>query len=120
MLLDLLDSIDSIMAPPSSYEPSNVRLYAEKNKLFYEVILPGVDKSNIKLYKTSTGLEIKVKQPEYPTREYKIGRQPRDKTFSIKVFKDYQYKATSLNNGILTIELEKRTDSQSEATLIEW
>ena len=125
MFFDLVDSLDSLMFPTSykiSDPVNNIRLYSNsEGKMFYEVLIPGVLKSDIQLYKTNAGLEVKVNYPEYSSREYRFGQPKKGtKTYTLKVCKSYSYEKSSLENGILTVQLTKVNSPEKESQLIEW
>lgn len=125
MLFDFVDSLDSLVFPASykiSDTTNNIRLYSDsEHKMFYEVLVPGVLKSDIQLYKTNAGLEVKVNYPEYPSRDYRFGQPKKGtKTYTLKIGKSYSYEKSSLENGILTIQLTKVNPPEKESQRIEW
>ena len=96
---------------------SKVRLYSTpQNKLVYEVLVPGAKKSDIKLLKTSKGIDVKVSYPTYPTRTYKFPvLNSVSETYSLNTFQDiYDYESSSLEDGILSIVLTKKESSSEE------
>lgn len=80
----MLDLFSSAMLPPraQAYEsnpystklPKRIRLYEKDSCLVYEVLVPGIPKSNIKIFKTSYGLDVKTTQPECSDKLYLIGK----------------------------------------------
>lgn len=112
MLLDLLDfPIKSVAGD------SKVRLYSTpKDKLVYEILVPGTKKSDIKLLKTSKGIDVKVSYPVYPERTYKFPiMDTKSKTYTLSTFNEfYEYESSSLEDGILSIVLTKKEGTSME------
>lgn len=117
----LLDLLEFPIKPATAVAASAVRLYSApspqgEDQLVYEVLVPGSKKSDIKLLKTSKGIDVKVSYPTYPQRTYKfpvLDNKP--KTYSLSTFVGlYEYSSSSLEDGILSVTLVKKEGASTE------
>jgi HSP20 family molecular chaperone IbpA len=101
---------------PLSDRPQ-VGVYKENGNLFYEINLAGLSREDIKLYKTSRGMDVEVNPPTYPLRTYTSqATKPTPGRISLIFSTAFVYDSVNLDKGILTIKLK----SAEESDEIKW
>lgn len=118
----MLDLFSSAILPSEHYTSHSkltkrIRLYEKDSCLVYEVLVPGIPKSNIKILKTSYGLEIKTTQPEHSDKSYLIGKPISELSLSLNVPSKYSFESAELDMGVLSIVLRAKAPATAP---IEW